>query len=262
MIGFYLKKNFCDGWDNMFQLLIVNLVVLLCGIAAFFAISAVGAANTGVAMLLTILFSGIGMIFVFAYGESAAAIANFESLSLKDYFRAIPGSARDGFFFGVLTGVILTSGIVGIPGYISMKNPAGLLFGIILFWLEIFAVLILQWFLPVRSLMHNNFGKCLKKSFILFFDNTGFSVFLALYTFVLLLLSVFLFFLLPSVTGVVLADVNALKLRMYKYDWLEKHPELKTRKEQKDVPWEELVQNDRDILGPRKFKSFIFPWKD
>ena len=110
--------------------------------------------------------------------------------------------------------------------------------------------------------MHNDFKKCLKKSFIIFFDNAGFSVFMLLYNTVLLAMSVFLFFLLPSAAGITLALTNALRLRLYKYDWLENHPELKTRKEQKNIPWDELLQNDKDMVGHRSFKSFIFPWKE
>lgn len=262
MIGFYLKKNFCDGWDNMLQMLVVNLVFMLYVAAAFFAVSAVAAHNTGIGILLSIAAIGGGMILVFAYGANAAAIANFESLSLKDFFAAIPGCAKDGFLFGVIVGVIFTAGFVGIPGYLSMHSMVGLALAIVLFWLELLAVLSLQWFLPIRSLMHNDFKKCLKKCFIIFFDNTGFSIFIALYSLFLMVFSVLLFFLLPSVTGVILAHINALRLRLYKYDWLEKHPELKTRKDQKNIPWDELLQEDKDILGPRKFKSFIFPWKE
>jgi hypothetical protein len=43
---------------------------------------------------------------------------------------------------------------------------------------------------------------------------------------------------------------------------LEEHPELKTKKERKNIPWEELIYEDRETLGPRTFRSFLFPWKD
>jgi hypothetical protein len=56
--------------------------------------------------------------------------------------------------------------------------------------------------------------------------------------------------------------VNALRLRLYKYDYLEAHPEIKTAKERRIIPWDELIQEDKDALGPRSFKSFIFPWKE
>ena len=129
-------------------------------------------------------------------------------------------------------------------------------------WLVIFTLLSLQWFVAIRSLLHNNFRKCIKKCFLIFFDNMWFSLFTAAYTFFLSALSIFLFGLLPSVSGITLAQVNALRLRLYKYDYYEAHPELKTPKEKRCIPWDELLQNDKETLGPRSFKSLIFPWKE
>lgn len=93
-------------------------------------------------------------------------------------------------------------------------------------------------------------------------DNTAFSIGFAFYNLILILLSVLFIGFIPSVTGITLAKVNALRLRLYKYDYLELHPELKTKHERKNVPWEELLYEDKETLGPRKFRSFIFPWKD
>jgi len=262
MIGFYLKKNFCDGWDNMLQMLVVNLIFLLYTVTVCFFVSRVVSRNIALGVSFSILCFAGGMVLVFAYGSCAAAIADFGTPSIRDFFVAIPGAARDGFFFGLLCGVLLAAGFIGIPGYFSINNLVGFSLGIVLFWFEVIAALALQWFLPIRSLMHNTFGKCLKKSFIIFFDNPGFSIFIAFYSLILLILSVFLFFLLPSVTGILLAETNALRLRLYKYDWLEQHPEITSRREQKEVPWDKLIEEDRETLGPRKLKSFIFPWKD
>ena len=61
-------------------------------------------------------------------------------------------------------------------------------------------------------------------------------------------LSVFLFMLLPAPSGILLAQTNALRLRLYKYDYLERHPELQTRSERKDIPWDELIREDKEIL--------------
>ena len=74
-------------------------------------------------------------------------------------------------------------------------------------------------------------------------DNTGFSIFMGLYT-------------------LILAALSILPIRMYKYDYLEEHPELKTPRERRQIPWEELIYEDRETLGPRKLRSFLFPWKD
>ena len=38
MIKFLLKKNFVDGWDNMFQIILFNLLLLALCIGGYFAI--------------------------------------------------------------------------------------------------------------------------------------------------------------------------------------------------------------------------------
>ena len=93
-------------------------------------------------------------------------------------------------------------------------------------------------------------------------DNTGFSIIMGLYNLLLLALSILPIGFFPSVAGISISKHNAFRLRMYKYDYLEQHPELKTPKERRQIPWEELIYEDREALGPRKFRSFIFPWKE
>ena len=93
-------------------------------------------------------------------------------------------------------------------------------------------------------------------------DNTGFSIFMAFYNLILTALSILPIGFFPSVAGIEIAKLNAFRLRMYKYDYLDEHPELKTTKERRKIPWEELIYEDRETLGPRKLRSFLFPWKE
>ena len=120
----------------------------------------------------------------------------------------------------------------------------------------------MQWFIPIRALMHNNFAKCFKKSFIILFDNTGFTLAYSLYNLILLVLSVVCIGFFPSMAGILIGNTNALRILLYKYDYLEEHPELKTKKERRQIPWDDLISEDRDMLGPRPIRSFLFPWKD
>ena len=85
---------------------------------------------------------------------------------------------------------------------------------------------------------------------------------MGLYNFVLLALSVLCIGFFPSMSGLLIANTNALRILLYKYDYLEEHPELKTKKERRQIPWDDLIAEDREILGPRKLRSFLFPWKD
>lgn len=262
MFGFLIKKNFCDGWDNLFSLVIVNTVFLFAGMGLIFL--NIGSSIHPLVAVVGVLVSFIVLsILVFAYGDSAAKIANFGSPSLKDYFTAIPGVIKDAALFGVIYAFVLLLSSFSIKYYFfEMQNTIGYCLGAGIVWFDLFFILSMQWFVPIRSLMHNNFKKCFKKSFILFFDNTGFTILLALYNLFLLVCSIACIGFFPSMTGILIANTNALRLRLYKYDYLEDHPELKTKRERSRIPWEELLYDDKQTLGPRKLKSFLFPWKD
>lgn len=262
MFLFYLKKNFCDGWDNMLSLVLPNLLILIFGIGLYFLIGflieplpALGIAVQVAGILLVV-------VAIFAFGEGAARIAGFKAVSFRDYLAAFKSPAlwKDAILFGVVAGLVVMLALLGIPFYLSQGGMLGVFLAAVLFWFLLVCVLALQWFLPIRSLMGNSFKKCLKKSFIIFFDNPGFSCGVFIYTLFLTALSVFMFFILPGFSGLLLAQTNALRLRLYKYDWYEQNPEL-TPKERRHVPWDELVAEDHDMLGPRTLKSFIFPWK-
>jgi hypothetical protein len=261
MYLFFIKKNFCDGWDNMLSIIIPNLVVL--GVILGFTSLMYAFQNIMpvVIVLFFIMFIAIS-ILIFAFSDSAVQIANFSTAHIADYFKAIPGCLRDGTLFGLLIGAICTASYIAIPFYFAQKSLFGIFVGALFTWVVLFTLLALQWFVAVRALLHNGFRKCLKKCFIIFFDNTGFSLFIAFYTLFLFALSILMVGLMPSAAGITLGQVNALRLRLYKYDYLEEHPELKTPKDRKYIPWAELIQNDKEALGPRSFKSFIFPWKE
>ncbi|MCI5518637.1 MAG: hypothetical protein MR424_02180 [Treponema sp.] len=264
MFGFLLKKNFCDGWDNLLSVVIVNVVFLFAGFGVVFLNIFARATDAILIKILAFTISFIVLsILAFAYGDSAAKIANFEGIHILDYFKAIPGVLKDASLFGLLVSVIILLTTFSIKYYFTQSESMfGFMLGAAIVWIDVFFFLSLIWFIPIRSLMHNNFKKCLKKSFIIFFDNTGFTLAIAVYNLVLIALSVLFVGFIPSIAGILIANTNALRLRLYKYDYLEEHPELTTKKERKHIPWEELIYDDREALGPRKFKSFIFPWKN
>ena len=264
MIGFILKKNFCDGWDNLISVIMANLVFLFSGIGLVLLNGFAGRSESQLIILAALLFSSIVLsILAFAYSDSAAHIANFEGIHLFDFFKAIPGSLKDGALFGLMNAAVFLISSFSIRYYIvDSGSLIGFAMGCVIFWVDFFYLLAMQWFLPIRSLMHNNFRKCFKKCFLILFDNTGFSLLMALYNLILLILSVVCIGFFPSMTGILIADTNALRVLLYKYDYLEEHPELKTKKERGQIPWDDLLMEDREILGPRPIRSFLFPWKD
>lgn len=262
MFGFLIKKNFCDGWDNLFSLVLVNVIFLFAGMGLF--LLNIAANVHPLFTILAIIFSFIVIsILTFAYGETAAIIADFGSASLKEYFKAIPGVLKDASLFGLIYAVVIMLSTFSMKYYFFEANSmVGFCMGAAIAWFDLFFILSMQWFLPIRSLMHNNFKKCFKKSFIIFFDNTAFTIGMAIYNLLLLVFSIACIGFFPSMAGITIANTNALRLRLYKYDYLEEHPELKTKRERSKIPWEELIYEDRQTLGPRKLKSFLFPWKE
>lgn len=262
MFGFLLKKNFCDGWDNLFSLVIYNVLALFTGIGFFFLFKIVSNYDVliyVVFLLMCIIFS----IYAFAYGELAAKIADFNGINILDFFKVIPSVLKDAVLFGLMCGAIILVSFVSFDYYIiQLKSLFGFFIGAMILWIDIFLLFAFMWFIPIRSSMHNNFRKCLRKCFIITCDNTGFTLLMGLYNLVLVALSVVFIGFFPGLTGILIANANALRLRLYKYDYLEEHPELTTRKQRKQIPWEELIYDDRETLGPRKLKSFIMPWKD
>jgi len=262
MFLFIIKKNFCDGWDNLLSVIMVNLVFLFTGIGLVL-LNALASSNA-ILSLLALVFSVIVLsIETFAYSDTAAHIANFDGIRFLDYFKAIPGVLKDGTLFGLLNSAVFIISSFSIKYYLfEVRSLFGFALGCALFWVVFFYILAIQWFIPIRGLMHNNFRKCLKKCFIILFDNTGFILAYSLYNLILLVLSVVCIGFFPSMTGILIGNTNALRILLYKYDYLEEHPELKTKKERRQIPWESLIAEDREILGPRKLRSFIFPWKD
>ena len=272
MYGFLFKKNFCDGWDNLFSVVVTNVLFLLSMVGIIllssFVTTHLGENTTDMTFYLIqtgILFLGIFILLIFdlAYGELAQKIANFEGIHFLDFFKRIPGVLLDAFLLALFIVIVIFVSAYSIIFYL-FRQPSlfGLFIGALLIWIDVFIALALQWFVPIRSTFHNKFGKCLKKCFIIFMDNTGFSIIMALYNLLLLALSILPIGFFPSLAGISISKHNAFRLRMYKYDYLEEHPELKSSKERRKIPWEELIYNDRETLGPRKLRSFLFPWKE
>ncbi len=264
MILFYLKKNFCDGWDNLLWIALFNICLLVWGALGFFLVSAT-ASSPIVSLLLILVFVCLSMIPIFSLSDACSRIANFKSVPIREVFSNFKNVWRIALVFGLVVCFILFTCFVGLPFYFQMYTQNNsiifLLFMAMIFWILTISLFSLQWFMPLQSQLGGGFKKNIKKCYILFFDNIGFSLFLGLYTVFIFVFSILLAFMAPGITGIVLAHNNALRLRMYKYDWLEEHPELDPKAARKQIPWDELIGDDKETIGPRDIKSFIFPWK-
>lgn len=262
MISFFFKKSFFDGWDNLLWIVVFNLMFVAIGAGSIYGIQALLSLSPVIGVILLCVVFCVLSIPLFVANEGCGRLVNYKSAPYKETLGTIKNVWKDALLFGVLLAILLFVALVGIPFYFSFGNLIGLFLASIIFWVLLVIVLALQWFLPLYSQLHGGFKKTLKKSFIMLFDNTGFSLILFVYSIVILAFSVVLAFIAPGFVGVCMAQNNALKLRMYKYDWLEDHSEIPKKEASKEIPWDELLDEDREIIGHRTFKNLIFPWKD
>ncbi|MBP5402889.1 MAG: hypothetical protein J6Y36_07010 [Treponema sp.] len=281
MILFLLKKNFFDSWENIINLLIPNLVI-----DVFFALGVFGYVKCGFPfsyLALGLVFTGVTLTVVFAgcFGKNALSVANFGTATVGNYFSNIGQSFKDFFMFGMLAALVVLSAFTGLPLYMGINGFIGFVFFTMLSIFIFIMALGLQWFVALKIILGGDFKKTLRKCFEILFDNFGFSVFMLFYVwwpfivcFVLLNVTGNLFsfpgvlgacvavtVFLPGFSGGVLSYVNALRLRLYKYDWLEQHKDLKKAGTRKNIPWEALIKEDRDTLGKKSIRSLITPWK-
>jgi len=263
MFGFFVKKNFCNLWDDLFSVFVPGFIMMLvCGVSitAIIASGFIYKSYLAVA-IVGILASSISFGFIFSFGDNALSLANWEIAPVKKYLSGIRKDFVTGVFFGAMIAILIIVLFLSVPYYLKLKAQIGvvaLFLAGAIFWFAVIALFALQWFMPLHKLMSDDgFFKTLKKCFVVFFDNAGFSIAVFLHNCALF---VFTSILLCSPAAMALSLMNAMRLRLYKYDWLEAHPELTTKAEREEVPWNELLKEDRDTLGPRSFRSFIFPW--
>ena len=184
MFGFFLKKNFCNIWDNFFHTIFVNLPVMLLSFLGYFFCSKMadmreGTPFGGLTFMIAVIICCLvwGILFL-AEGENAANISKYDTPKFKVFLTQIPHCIKDGILLGLCQAVLILAVLISIPYYFKIwmgvgeteGSLTGLLMMACVFWVVIIASLALQWVLPVRSLMHNKFRKCLKKSFILYFS--------------------------------------------------------------------------------------------
>ena len=86
MIGFFIKKNFFDGWDNFLSLIVFNLISYALLIGLFFLIGFF--AETPI-LFFSFLFIAIYLVTVFYFSMSilTAEIAHNKSVSILSLFK-------------------------------------------------------------------------------------------------------------------------------------------------------------------------------
>ena len=257
MIGFLIKKTFFDLWDNLFRIALINLGFILSA-AIPILLPTVLAGVPILALLAIILGIFWCSVYLVAAALSVKALSDYGAFGFADFFSNIKEGISTGLLMALVAAFWLLLAAVALPFYTKMGTMVGLFAASLVFWTLVIVLMAFQYLLPIRARLDRKAGKILKKSFILFFDNPLFSIFMLLHNIIMLALSVLLAFLIPGPAGILLFLDEALRLRLLKYDWLEAHPDADRR----HIPWEELLAEDREKTGTRSLRNFIFPWKD
>jgi hypothetical protein len=265
MIGFLIKKTFYDVWDNMFRIVLLNLgfivsltiPVILPGYIPVFALS------VAVAVL--------GVLWCFVYLAATAlsvkAVSDYGVFGFADFIANLKAGWPAGVVMALVSFAFILVFRIIIPFYLDMNSLIGLLLAAVIFWTLLLALVSFQFFFAIRARLDTKPIKIIKKCFIIFFDNPGFSIFSLLYTLVTLVASLIFALLLPGPAGLLLFLDEGLRLRLLKYDWLETvskeegaPPAGSPRR--RSIPWDALLIEEREKTGTRTLRNFIFPWKD
>jgi hypothetical protein len=257
MIGFLIKKNLFDLWDNLFKVALINLGFIASVAIPVFIPTLLASVP---ALALIVVFLGIlwCLVYLSAASLSLKTISDYSSFGFQDFWANLKPALPAGLTLAVLgvLGYVLCFFVIRF--YLQMNSMIGLLLAAVIFWTVVVALLSFQFLFAVRARLDTKLSKIIKKCFIFFFDNPGFCIFSFLNNLVMLVLSFFLALLFPGPAGILLFLDEAMRLRLLKYDWLEANPDADRRK----IPWDALLIEEREKTGTRSLKSFIFPWKD
>lgn len=274
MYNIFFRKNFYDGWDNVMYFFIPNLIidalVIIC----------TGIASLGVTVfkdqgffLYIWIFLGLLLItgsstVTLAWAETAKELADYGTISFKEFFNNIKLCIKDGIKFGLTLFIIAVASFTGAMYFLKPQDGnvsfAGLLSGILYIWCAVTILMALSWYPSLRAQMHNSFAKSIKKCFIIFFDNTLFSLILVIYNLFLSVISVIMLGLAPGMCGLELARANAIRLILKKYDYLDELDKkgVPLNSKERKISWKELLREDYEANPVRSFNAFIFPWKE
>ncbi len=244
-------------WDNLFRIVILNLgFIAAAAILLYFPLLF----KNSPTFFYIALSIGIIILFVFSGATSRFTydIANYQSPSFGEFWKYIKLTWATSLMFAVSNIILVFLLSIAFPVYSHLKSIVGPIAFSLLFWISIAWILAGQYFFPVQAQLDKNFKKILKKMFLIFMDNLGFSILLFIGSIIIFIISLFTAFLLPGPASIILWLNVALKLRLYKYDYLEEHPNAHKRQ----IPWDALLITDRDKVGKRTLKGMIFPWKE
>ncbi|MBN2441890.1 MAG: hypothetical protein JXJ04_11100 [Spirochaetales bacterium] len=256
MLVFLLKKTFFDMWDNLLSIIMMNagtiiLFVLLLLIPASIQIPEVYFIFYIMAGLVVINFY-LGAVYRYTLD-----LADFKSGGFKLFFTYLVQSWKESLFSSAIMFIGFAILFYGIPYYFLSGTLLYTIFGTIVVWVWFTLFMSGLYFFPACFRLNKKILQTIKTCFVFFLDNIAFSCFMLFIGLILFPISLFLVFLFPGPATVILWINDCFKIRLYKYDYLDAHPMA----DKKKIPWDELLREDRERVGPRTVRGMIFPWK-
>lgn len=258
MVGFLIKKVFFDVWDNLIRLVGLSLGYLVTLFGLF--LSGYVAEYSAI-LSFVILILDVFLFSFYSLGVSAVVhgYSKYQSVGWRGFKEAFQYHWTHAVVHAFMCLLMLLVVFYIIPFYLGMGNMVGIVLGMVMFWILIIAFLSMQYFYPLCFHMQGDAAlKTLKKCFLVCGDNVGTSIFLLLRSALGLVLTALTATMIPGLAGISLSRMDTVRLLMKKYDFLEENPGCT----KKDINWEDLLFEERELVGPRSLKGMIFPWKD
>jgi len=257
MIGFLLKKSFWDFWDRMGVMVLINLGYLLILGGGFFLVSL----TLNWSWLFYITLLGIfllGFVYTGMVTGMVHDMINNKSYQWKRFIISLKETYKRSIFLAVAQLILFFLLSTAFRYYLGqVGNLFSLVAFFMLFWIFLYIMMATIWYYPLYHLLKNSLKKQIKKCFLLTLDNTALSIFLVFWSLLIFGISAFLIFLVPGFSALLVLWHNALKLLMYKYDYLEEHEDANRKK----IPWRAILRSERDKLGKRGLGDLIRPGK-
>jgi hypothetical protein len=248
MIGMFLKKNFYDGWDHLFRMVLISLSADVI-IVAFLLSTKLSETPCAIVQLLSLLLAGF---FSIALSPTMIRWTGHASpfSGVAELFRKKAGHMALVFLF---LGIIWFFISFVLPQYSRQDSFQYTLLCVLIYWLIAFIVMILQYFVPLSVIEETDSPlDSFAKATTLLFGNLGFSVFLLLFNIVNLLISVVFVSLVPGLGGIMLTNAEATLMRMKRYENAETAA-------MKSVPWCDILEKDYERVKDRKLSDILFP---
>ena len=232
--------------------------LLLVSASGFFG-AAVVFPQPGLRLGIVLLGVFWSALYLNAGAAAFAKISDYGSAAFLAVFGKVRAAVRPAVLSTVLFCAAAALFLGVIPFYLLLGNAAGVFLAALSFWALLLLPLLFL-FLPAgNGRLTKKPPVLLKKCVLFFLDNPLFCIGIFFLAVVLFMLSAFTAFLFPGPMGIALFLDEALRLRLLKYEWLEK---TAGEGRGKKIPWETILAEERDRLGSHSLASVIFPWKN